>query len=147
MAATILVVGFLGMIQAITIGTQMMDTAQKQTLATQIAQAEIDRLRYSAWTSISTLPTSAPFPTITIDSSGTAQGTAPDLAWFGLTNNATLRSAAKGYTCKLSATDNQGINAGLRRITCTVTWSSPLGQSLTRSLTGYFSDGGYKFAY
>ena len=57
MAATILAVGFMGLIQAVTITSGMMDNARRQTLAAQILQHEIENLRYASWTTISTLPT------------------------------------------------------------------------------------------
>ncbi len=45
MASVILVVAFMGMIQAITVGSEMMATARRQTLAAQILQHEIGKLR------------------------------------------------------------------------------------------------------
>ena len=44
MGAFILVVRFVGIIQAVTIGSQMVDTAQKQSVTVQIINAEIERL-------------------------------------------------------------------------------------------------------
>ncbi|HRG56118.1 MAG TPA: hypothetical protein PLG56_08770, partial [Lacunisphaera sp.] len=55
MAAVILVVGFMGMIQAITIGSEMLATAQRQNLAAQILDHEIGKLRLNSWSSISAL--------------------------------------------------------------------------------------------
>lgn len=49
MAAIILVVGFMGMIQAITLGSEMMATARRQTLAAQILEHEIGKLRLTSW--------------------------------------------------------------------------------------------------
>jgi Tfp pilus assembly protein PilV len=66
MASVILVVGFMGMIQAVTIGSEMMATARRQTLAAQILEHEIGKLRLTDWTTISSLPTTS--ATITIDS-------------------------------------------------------------------------------
>ena len=63
MAAVILVVGFVGMIEAVTISARMMDAARRQTLATQIINHEIEKLRLAPWvttngiTGISNLPT------------------------------------------------------------------------------------------
>ncbi len=70
MAATILVVAFVGMIQAMLIGSQMMDHARRQTLATQILNQEVESLRGASWASISALPTTA--TTVTIDSQFTS---------------------------------------------------------------------------
>ncbi len=59
MAATILVVVFVGMIEATVIGSGMMDTARRQTLAAQILNHEIEALRLHSWTAISALPTAS----------------------------------------------------------------------------------------
>ena len=47
MAATILVVGFIGMIQTMSVSSTMMDAARRQTLASQIIDLEIEELRFS----------------------------------------------------------------------------------------------------
>jgi len=51
-ASVILVVGFMGMITAITIGSEMVATARRQTLAAQIITHEINRLRMLPWDDI-----------------------------------------------------------------------------------------------
>jgi len=65
MASVILVVGFMGMITCITIGSEMLATARRQTLAAQIITGEIDKLRLTAWTN---LPAAGGPTSITIDS-------------------------------------------------------------------------------
>ena len=62
MAAIILTVGFMGLIQAVTICSGMMDQARRQTLAAQILDDEIERLRFKSWAQIQTLT-----PSTTID--------------------------------------------------------------------------------
>lgn len=58
MAAVILTVGFMGLIQAVTICSGMMDQARRQTLAAQILTHEIEQLRLANWKeTISVLPT------------------------------------------------------------------------------------------
>lgn len=49
MGATILVVGLMGLIQAVTIGSEMLATARRQTLAAQILDQEIENLRFLPW--------------------------------------------------------------------------------------------------
>ncbi len=66
MASLILVVGFMGMIQALTVTSAMMDTARRQTLAGQIMNHEIEKLRFSSWSTITGLPVAS--TAITIDS-------------------------------------------------------------------------------
>jgi hypothetical protein len=53
MGATILVVGLMGLIQAVTIGSEMLATARRQTLAAQILAQEIEQLRFVSWSTIS----------------------------------------------------------------------------------------------
>jgi hypothetical protein len=57
MASVILVVGFIGMIQGITVGSEMMMTARRQAMATQILSNEIERLRLESWSTVSGLAT------------------------------------------------------------------------------------------
>ena len=52
LAATILLVGFAGMAEALMIGSGMLDTARKQTIAAQIMQSEIEYWRLRPWTTI-----------------------------------------------------------------------------------------------
>ena len=54
MAATILLVGFMGVISSVTISAEMMATARRQTLAAQILDQEIEKLRYLTWSNGST---------------------------------------------------------------------------------------------
>src|SRR5690348_10643355 len=49
MAAVVLVVGFMGMIQAITLGSDMLATARRQTIAAQILSHEVEYLRLASW--------------------------------------------------------------------------------------------------
>lgn len=66
MAALILTVGFIGLIEAVGLTSTMMDHARRQTLATQMLDHEIEELYLSDWATISALPTAS--TTITLDS-------------------------------------------------------------------------------
>lgn len=58
MAAVILTVGFLALIQGTTLSAALMEQARRQTLAAQILQNEIETLRLADWkTTVSALPT------------------------------------------------------------------------------------------
>lgn len=59
MAATILALGFMGLIEAVGVTANMMNHARRQTLATQIINHEIQDLRVASWTTISGLPTAS----------------------------------------------------------------------------------------
>ncbi len=103
MASVILVVGFMGMIQAITMGSEMMATARRQTLAAQILEHEIGKLRLTAWSSLPSAGTTS----VTLDSHFDNA-----LASCGLTSaNVTLSRTTSSPT-----TD-------LKEVTFTITWT------------------------
>lgn len=102
MASLILVVGFMGMIQAVTVTSGMMDHARRQTLAAQIISHEIEKLRLDSWSNISTLA-AGPTTISPIDSQFTAA------------------IAASGATFSLSRSAAT-VDTNLREVTFTVTW-------------------------
>lgn len=146
MAATILVVGFMGMIHAITIGSEMLATARRQTLAAQIMTHELEKLRYADWSNgtdgISDLATGGVNGTpITIDthfnSAKDANGTTYMGAVFVLTRTCTY----------VSGTSNQ-----IREITFTIKWTvRPSGlaasRTYTRMMSGYYGNNGLNLTY
>lgn len=143
MASVILVVAFMGMIQSITIGSEMLATARRQTIASQIISHETDKLRLKNWTYISALA-SAGAATYTSDSSAI---------------NTAITSSGVAFTL---ATTVATITTDLREVTFTVTWTksgttaaastatgswlqklafsrnSPISRTYTRSSTAYF---------
>ena len=138
MAATILVVGFIGMIQAMLIGSQMMNHARRQTLATQILNQEIEQLRGADWATISTLPTAS--TPVTIDSQFTS-AIAASGATFTLTRSLT----------------NPDPGTNLREVNFTVSWqvkssrrkqdNSLLSFTYTRSSSAYYGKYGLSLTY
>jgi Tfp pilus assembly protein PilV len=58
MASVILVVGFMGMISAVTVCAEMLATAQRQTIAAQIIDNEIEQLRIQSWSTVNALSVS-----------------------------------------------------------------------------------------
>ncbi len=96
MATVILVVAFFGMIQAVTIGSEMLATARRQTLANQMITHEIEQLRLEDWTKvISALPTTT---TTTLGA-----------AWSSATNYAigdTVTYSGVWYRAQLSGTNH-----------------------------------------
>jgi hypothetical protein len=57
MAATILVVGFMGVIQAVTIGSELQATARRQTIAALLIAQELELARLESWATLSSLST------------------------------------------------------------------------------------------
>jgi Tfp pilus assembly protein PilV len=117
MASVILVVGFIGMISAITIGSEMLATARRQTIAAQILDHEIGKLRLSTWTSISAL----------IDSAGTTYNS--DLTSL---NNA-INSSGVTFNLERDVTD---LTTDLREVTFIVTWTKSGTTSAAATATG-----------
>lgn len=58
MAATVIVFAFFGMIQAVTVGSEMMATARRQTIASKILDHELESLRLVSWATMSGLSSS-----------------------------------------------------------------------------------------
>lgn len=114
MAATILVVGFIGMIEAITIGSEMLDVSRKQVIAAEIIQAEVAKLRLSSWTTVTGLPTGT--TTITID--------AALVAATGIANS--------NFTCTRTIST---VRTDLRQITFTVTWTKKANSASSSTRT------------
>lgn len=127
MASVILVVGFMGMIQAITLGSEMLATARRQTLASQILEHEIGKLRLTSWSGISGLA----------DYNETDYtALLPDDTRFDTT------IAASGVTFKL-ARDVTSVTTDLVEVTFTLTWtaipsSGTAARTYTRKATAFF---------
>lgn len=109
MAAIILTVGFMGLIQAVTICSGMMDQARRQTLASQILDHEIEELRFLDWNGIKALST-------------TTQSVAIDPQFdndrVALGDNLTATAPVK-FTVTRKVAD---VLDSLRQVTVTVTW-------------------------
>lgn len=140
MGVTILVVGFIGLIQAVTIGSESLDTSRKQQIATQIMDGEIERLRSGSWIAIAALPATG---TISINSAGTISG---DETLFALSNytsintddNVLLTPLAKGFTCSYTRTYLRPASATSSTVTFIkfvykVSWKSNTGRAYSRS--------------
>lgn len=140
MASVILVVGFMGMISAITVGSEMMATARRQALATQILNHEVEKLRLTAWSGLPGAGTAS----VTVDSQFNSDMT------------------AAGVVFSLSRTTTDIISNELKEITFTITWTksgtttapnaptgswlqrlsfsgnAPIARTYTRMTTAYF---------
>jgi Tfp pilus assembly protein PilV len=154
MATTILLVGFIGLIQALTITSESLDTARKQQVAQQIVAGEIEKLRGRAWSNIANLPATG---TIAVGSAGALTG---DLASFALSNytattsddNLTLARLANGFTCALARTylrpsGATATNATYVKLVYTVTWTSATGRSHRHTFETYLGKSGLHLSY
>lgn len=138
MASVILVVGFMGMIQAVTVTSAMMDTARRQTLGGQIMSHEIEKLRFATWATISGLPTAN--TAITIDSQFAAS----------------IAASGADYTLARTLTSPDPAT-NLREVNFTVTWvvttsrhksdGTLLTFTYTRVKSSYFGKYGLNLSY
>jgi prepilin-type N-terminal cleavage/methylation domain-containing protein len=154
MASSILLVGFVGLIQAVTISSESLDTARKQQVATQIIVAEIEQLRGGAWTTIASLPAKG---SVHIDSAGVASG---DTTSFFLTNyttsttddNAEVCALAKGFTCSFARTflrpaSATATTATFLKLAYTITWTTNTGRVQRQQIDAYFGKNGLHLSY
>lgn len=120
MASVILVVGFMGMIQAVTLGSEMMATARRQTLAAQILDHEIGKLRLTAWASLPAAGTAS----VTVDS------------YF---NNALAACGLTSTDVSLSRTTT-AISTDLKEVTFTFTWTKSGSNAAATTPSGSWLD-------
>jgi Tfp pilus assembly protein PilV len=133
MAATILVVGFMGLIETMAVSSGMMDSARRQTLAAQILSNEIEKLRFKTWPQIQTLT-----PPTTID---------PQFAPAIAASGATYSLSSSVSFVDPNTNTYTGTDTGLREVTLTVTWvvptsrsdaGAPLSFTYSRTSSAYF---------
>ncbi len=144
MAAAILVVGFMGMIQSITIGSEMLATARRQTLANQIITHEVEKLRLKDWAYVGTTLTSSAAATYTSDSDALNTAIANSGVSFTLavdvTNVATELREVK-FTVrwtKSGTTTAAGTTGGNWLDKLAFYRSSPIARTYTRVSVAYF---------
>lgn len=117
MATVIMMVGFIGMMEAVAISANTMDHARRQTLATQIINHEIEELFLASWATISALPTAS--TAVTIDSQfDQARQAVGD---FGTAASSVRFSLARTVTSPDPVTN-------IREVNFTVTWTVSAGR-------------------
>ena len=145
MAATILTVGFMGLIQAVTMCSNMMDEARRQTLATQILNHEIEKMRFYSWTKIQAL---ALTPVIQLPINSTNNPDSPFLAAIAA-SGVTYTLTREGSYVDPITMDYTGVDTGIGEYLITVTWvettsrvdtsGNPVTFTHTRSNSAYYS--------
>jgi len=126
MAAVIMLVGVVGMIDAIKIGSEMLDLSRKQTIALQIIHSEIDQVHLSSWTEVQQF-----------------QATSP--SYDPCTNGLKVQGISAGFfSCIRVVSD---VRTDLKKITYTVTWTGNTGRSYSRSSSTYVGKNGLYVAY
>lgn len=124
-AATVMMFGVVGMIQVVVSGSEMLDVARRQTVATQIIHSQIDQYRATiptSWSSISN-------GTTTIDLTATS-----------------FASVSTGFSCSRTIS-NVKSDGTLKKVTYTVTWTGNTGQSYSRTGSTYIGKDGLYVAF
>ena len=130
---TIFEVGIAGAVMAFAIATSItvmqraylaLDTARSITYAAQIMQNEMEKMRLLNWTTVSTYSSTA--TAVPIDSTFT--NTSIGAHFTGMTRTATAV--------------HSGANAGMLKITLTVSWKTVDGRTLSRSYMTYYAQNG-----
>lgn len=116
MAATILTVGFMGLIQAVTMCSGMMDEARRQTLANQIINHEIEKMRLY---SLSKLQLVADIDKVPINSTNNADS--PFLTAIASSGAAYFLSRTSSYIDPNTNTSSAS-DTGISEYSITVTW-------------------------
>lgn len=130
-AATVMVLTIVGMIQVIVSGSEMLDVSRKQTIAMQIIHGQLDNIRLSNWTQVSALGTPR---TVAVDGG--------DQAGFVFGSN--LPTISAGFRCTRTITD---VRTDLKQVTFTVTWTGSTGRSYSRSGSTYVGRNGLYVTY
>jgi Tfp pilus assembly protein PilV len=132
LATFVMALGISTSIIAIQQGFRALDLARGTTLASQIMQSEIERLRLESWASISALPASE-----TVDLNTMFTSNAALIARFSSPNGSVTRTVSTDAS-----------RPDVRYITLTVTWKTYDGRSHTRSSTTMYSKNGlYDYYY
>ncbi len=131
-ASVVLIAGIASSIAVMQSGLRALDTARNTTLAAQIIQSEMERIRLLSWSGVNDLPASAPILVNEI--------LPADLS--------TLSELGSRFTITRTATDVAGKVGEMKEITVTVTWRGIDRMSHVRtSTTHYCKEGLYAYYY
>lgn len=134
MATFVMAFGIATSIIAMQTGFRQMDLARTSSIAEQIIQNEMERLRMMSWTGITTPTPTGPF------------GSADIKLTTYFSNNATISTIFKGTTTV--AYDPSSAANDIVDMTVSVTWTTFDGRSHTRSYTSiYCKNGLYDYYY
>lgn len=150
LAATVLALTLVGMIQVVDSGSEMLDLSRKQTIAAQILHSEIDQLRLQSWAAVSIYPAG---PTQFTTALGQPLYD-PVLAEFAQQLGGTFPYTLS-RTVSCIQPNQPDLLPGtpypnpplLVQVTFTVGWTGVTGHSYTRSSTTYVGQNGLSVAY
>jgi len=130
-AASVMALSIAGSIVVLQQGYKSLDNARNTTLASQVIQSEMERIRLLNWSNVSAFPASEAIVLSTIFPTGT-----------------TTTAMQNRFTATRICADVSGKEGEMKTITITVTWTGLDNVSHTRSTTGYYcKDGLYDYYY
>ena len=130
-AACVMALTIVGMIQVVVSGSEMLDVSRKQTIAMQIIHGQLDNIRLSNWSQVSSLSSS-----LTVNVDGGDQS--------GFVFGSNLPTITKGFQCKRTIAT---VRTDLKQVTFTVTWTGNTGRAYSRSGSTYFGKNGLYVTY
>ena len=147
LAATVLALTLVGMIQVVESGSEMLDLSRKQTIAAQILQGEIDELRLQAWSTISGDPSGNGYQ------AGPTSLTALNDPAFATFSGATGKFTLTRYVSCIEP-NQPNLNPSpysstplLLQVTFTVSWTGVTGHTYKRTSTTFVGKNGLNAAY
>jgi Tfp pilus assembly protein PilV len=151
MATFVMALGISTSIVALQSGYQALDTARNTTLAAQIIQSELERIRLLPWSTTSTI-TDAQGNTVLKPSVSSLSGTPDNPTTVPLSSifpsGTTTTQLANRFTIRRVVTDVADRNNEIKAITMTVTWKGIDGLDHTRtSTTQYAKNGLYDYYF
>jgi Tfp pilus assembly protein PilV len=138
MATAVLAIGLAGMVQAMGIGSEMLDTARKQTIASQVIQSEIEHLRMLPWTA------GSPPQELSLPPGSTERSS--DFVVDPESSLAKVAPASVFSNCTLTV-QLANERSDLRQVTITVSWTGITGKTHSRSTNVYIGKYGLNVAY
>lgn len=151
MASVILLVGFIGLMEAVTVSANTMDHARRQTLATQILSHEIKKLYLAPWTNGSTgindlttakisLPVDSQFDQARLALGDDLSGTAP--VRFSLARTVTSPDPIPGLLREVNFTVTWVVRTSRRKTDGTL-----LSFTFTRTNSAWYGKNGLHLSY
>ncbi len=120
MASLILTVGFVGVIEAVTVSATAMDLARRQTLATQIMEHEFEKLRLLPWDVAVAAPNELAINDLTTSSTAITIDSQFDAARLALGDNKSATAPVRFSLARTLTASNPVTN--IREVNFTVTW-------------------------
>jgi type II secretory pathway pseudopilin PulG len=130
-ASVVLILGIASAVASLQIGFRTLDNARATTLAAQIVQSEIERVRLLSWTGINALPASEQLDLTSLFPAGR-----------------TRTEIINRFTAVRTVSDTADRGGLMKSITVTVTWRASNGATNTRvTTTRYTQNGLYDYLY